>query len=156
MQIQGNDNVMYTVVKIRPQDLTDPSAASAAPTEKDNTMAVDTACAFSRLQAAAKAAGCTITINSGFRTLVRQQYFWNCHITKKCNDGHLAAKPGTSNHGRGKAIDLQLTAACYNWMSQNGQKFGIIRGVPTETWHCERGEKGERRRSRKARRSQHG
>jgi LAS superfamily LD-carboxypeptidase LdcB len=137
LKMAGNNGVIYEVTKIRAQDLTDPSAASAGPTEKDNTAAVATICGFTRLQAAAKAAGFTLTINSGFRTLVRQQYFWNCHITKKCNGGHLAAKPGTSNHGMGKALDLQLTPAALAWMQKNAQKYGFIRTVPTETWHWE-------------------
>jgi hypothetical protein len=34
-------------------------------------------------------------IASIFRTVSRQNYFWNCYITKRCNQGNLAACPGT-------------------------------------------------------------
>ena len=137
LSIAGNGGTKFSVVKIRREDLSRPASFNLAPTATDNTMTVATACAWSRLKAAARAAGHRITINSGFRTLGRQQYFYNCHVTKRCNGGALAARPGTSNHGLGKALDLQLTGAAYNWMTKNARKFGFRRTVPSETWHWE-------------------
>jgi LAS superfamily LD-carboxypeptidase LdcB len=100
-------------------------------------MTTATACGFHRLHQAARASGHTIKISSGFRTLARQQYFYNCYITKRCNNGNLAARPGTSNHGIGLALDLSLTSGAYSWMRSNAQRFGFVRTVPTETWHWE-------------------
>ena len=40
---------------------------------------------------------------SSYRTFDKQQEFWNLYQAGK---GNLAAKPGTSNHGWGNAVDL--------------------------------------------------
>ncbi len=53
-----------------------------------------TATAFNKMKAAARAAGVTLRINSGFRTQAEQQRLYNCYLTKRCNNGNLAAKPG--------------------------------------------------------------
>jgi len=148
--IAGNDNVIYQVVKIRTEHLSTPSTYTLAPTESDNTMTTSTACAFDQMASSAKAAGVKITIASGFRTYARQEYFWNCYQTKKCNNGNLAAKPGSSNHGKGIALDLNTDcggqtgakpncggSAVYQWLYNNGHKFGFIRTVQTEPWHWE-------------------
>lgn len=90
--------------------------------------------AFYKLHSAAAKSGHRITISSAFRTLARQNYFWNCYQTKRCNNGNLAARPGTSNHGVGKALDLTLSGAAYGWMRANAQSYGFVRTVPTETW----------------------
>lgn len=149
-QIAGNGNVMYSVVKILPTHLTTSSSYNLAPTESDNTMTTTTACAFDKMASAALAAGVKITINSGFRTIARQQYFWNCYQTKACNNGNLAAQPGTSNHGRGIALDLNTDCSkqigakpdcgaskVYQWLYNNGHNYGFVRTVQSEPWHWE-------------------
>jgi hypothetical protein len=148
--IAGNANVMYSVVKIRPEHLSNPSIHSAAPTAQDNTMTTTTACAFDKMASAAKSAGVAITIASGFRTVARQQYFWNCYQSKQCNNGNLAARPGTSNHGKGIALDLNTNCGTqtgakpncggskvYQWLLNNGHKYGFKRTVQSEPWHWE-------------------
>jgi len=148
--IAGNDNVMYSVVKIRGDHLTNPSSASLAPTQSDNTMTTSTACAFDKMAVAAKQAGVSIKISSGFRTIARQEYFWNCYQTKSCNNGNLAARPGTSNHGKGIALDLNTDcggqtgakpscggSAVYQWLYNNAHTFGFTRTVQSEPWHWE-------------------
>jgi hypothetical protein len=94
LNIKGNNDVTYKVVKVSRTHLVDPSYASFAPTDKDNTMEVRTACAFDRMYRAAAAQGVYIKIASAFRTLGRQQYFWNCYQCGCCNGGNLAAFPG--------------------------------------------------------------
>jgi len=129
--IAGNGGVVYQVVRIAPQHF----IGSA-----DNTMTKPTACAFARMAAAAARAGLQMKIASGFRTLARQQYFWNCYKTKKCNNGNLAASPGTSNHGRGKALDLNSGArgsSMHRWLVANAGSFGFRATVPSEPWHWE-------------------
>jgi len=130
-QIKGNGGVMYTVVRIAPQHF----SGSA-----DNTMTKPTACAFAQMAEAAARAGIRLTINSGFRTYDRQVYFWNCFQTKRCNNGNTAARPGTSNHGRGQALDINTgatTTATYRWMAANASRFGFRRTVSNEPWHWE-------------------
>ena len=128
--IAGNGGRAFTVVRIAPGDLTDIR-------QQDNTMEVRTACGFHRLKMAARAAGHRITINSGFRTLARQRFFYGCFLTKRCNGGADAAVPGTSKHGIGRALDLALTPAALSWMNRNAQRFGFVRTVRSETWHWE-------------------
>jgi len=131
--IKGNGNKSYSVVKIAPQHFSGSKGG-------DDSMTRPTACAFSRMAEAAAKSKIRLTINSGFRTLARQQYFWNCYVTKKCNNGNLAAHPGTSNHGTGIALDLNAgstSSANYRWLAANASKFGFRRTVPTEPWHWE-------------------
>ena len=148
--IAGNDNVIYSVVKILPAHLTDASAYSKAPTDSDNTMTTSTACAFDQMATAAKQAGVAIKVSSGFRTIARQNYFWNCYQTKQCNNGNLAARPGTSNHGKGIALDINTDcgkqtgakpscggSAVYQWLYNNAHTYGFIRTVQSEPWHWE-------------------
>ncbi|CAF1108517.1 unnamed protein product [Adineta steineri] len=148
--IAGNDNVMYSVVKIKAEHLTTPSSASLAPTASDNTMTTSTACAFDNMATAAKNAGVSVKISSGFRTIARQEYFWNCYQTKSCNNGNLAARPGSSNHGKGIALDINTDcggqtgakpncggSAVYQWLYNNAHNYGFTRTVQSEPWHWE-------------------
>jgi len=89
--------------------------------------------AFLKMQKAAHEAGVYLAINSGFRTMSEQQYFYNCYKTGKCNNGNLAAKPGYSNHQSGLALDLTTSS----WLAKNAGKYGFIRTVPSEAWHYE-------------------
>jgi len=128
------------VTKVAREHLTDPSIFNSSPTEKDNSAAIPTACAFNKMYSAAKSAGVRLTISSAFRTLERQNYFWRCYQTKRCNNGNLAAHPGTSNHGLGLALDMNAGSkgtAQYRWLAAHAHNFGFVRTVPTETWHWE-------------------
>jgi len=89
--------------------------------------------AFLKMQKAARAAGVTLSLSSGFRTNDEQQYFYNCYKSKKCNKGNLAARPGYSNHQNGRALDLSTSS----WLANNAGKFGFRRTVKSEPWHYE-------------------
>lgn len=113
---------------------------------------------YNRLKAfvdAAQAAGHDIRMSTNdygaWRPLERQEYFWNCYQTKGCNNGNLAARPGTSNHGWGIASDLKYHDGKHSreeaklWAHDNASKFGLrfnlcnnIRtGDCKEDWHIE-------------------
>jgi len=97
-----------------------------------------TAMAFARMQKAAAKSGVRIYVVSGFRTMAEQKYLWNCYLSKSCNGGNLAARPGFSNHQSGHALDLNASSAgVYGWLSRNGGKYGFRRTVPSENWHWE-------------------
>ncbi|RYE74176.1 MAG: hypothetical protein EOO74_11930, partial [Myxococcales bacterium] len=98
---------------------------------------IETANAFLTMAKAAEASGIQLRINSGFRTMAEQQYYYNCYINQNCNDGNLAAKPGYSNHQSGHALDLNTGGGALNWLNNNGAKFGFKRTVPSESWHWE-------------------
>jgi len=63
------------VVKVVREHLSNPAIFSQSATAADNTMLKTTACAFNAMHDAAKRSGVTITINSAFRCLARQEYF---------------------------------------------------------------------------------
>lgn len=53
-------------------------------------------------------------------------------------DGGLGATPGTSNHGWGLAVDVDVTnPSALAWMRTNGHRFGFVEAVPREPWHWE-------------------
>jgi len=97
-----------------------------------------TAMQYLRMQSAAAKRGVKLWIVSGFRTMAEQKYLYNCYITKACNGGNLAARPGYSNHQSGHALDLNTSApGVYSWLSNNGGSYGFKRTVPSEAWHWE-------------------
>jgi hypothetical protein len=89
--------------------------------------------AFLKMQRAADAAGVRLALTSGFRTMDEQKYLYNCYLTKRCNNGNLAARPGYSNHQSGTAVDLTTSS----WLAAHAGEFGFVRTVPSEAWHYE-------------------
>lgn len=93
---------------------------------------------FVKLYQAMAAAGVKPSANSSFRTMVHQQQL--CKDNPKCASGVYTrvAKPGTSNHQGGNAIDFANCStrgtACYKWLSENAGKYGI-KNYPEEPWH---------------------
>lgn len=70
---------------------------------------------------------------SSYRDYAAQEYFY------RTMPRGMAARPGTSDHGWGRAIDLK-TPAMQAWMRANGQRFGWhpdgLSFKPTpEPWH---------------------
>ncbi len=99
---------------------------------------LNTASAYEKMRIAAARDGVRIQIVSGFRTMAEQTYFYNCYLSKRCNNGNLAARPGYSNHQNGLALDLNTRGAgVANWLNRNGARFGFKRTVPSELWHWE-------------------
>jgi len=80
-----------------------------------------------------------------WRPLSNQIYYYNCYRTQSCNNGNLAAVPGTSNHGWGIASDLNFGS--YNaklWAHDHAAEYGLsfsecenIRGYCVEDWHIQ-------------------
>lgn len=71
---------------------------------------------------------------SSYRTLAQQQYLWNLYIAGR---GNLAARPGTSNHGWGLAIDL-ATQQMRQIVDQIGEPYGFAKkwsDASSEWWH---------------------
>ena len=94
-----------------------------------------TADAYHRMQSAAAAAGVSIRIVSGFRTMAEQRALYSAY---KSGRGNLAAPPGFSNHQSGHALDLNYRGAgVQRWLTSNAATFGFRRTVPSEKWHWE-------------------
>jgi hypothetical protein len=77
--------------------------------------------------------------NSSYRTLRKQQEFWKAYTSGK---GPLAARPGSSNHGIGKAVDVPLPAQqealrkyahLFDWGIAGGK---LSSDASSEPWHC--------------------
>ncbi len=73
--------------------------------------------------------GGRVTISSGYRTHEEQQTLYNNYIAGK---GNLAAKPGSSRHEHGMAVDF---GGDLNLAAQLASKHGLIASVPDERWH---------------------
>lgn len=97
--------------------------------------------------AAAAADGVGIAINSGYRDPAQQIALrrQNCGSSEdaiyempssQCSPP--TARPGTSNHELGLAMDLDNCrsrgTACYRWMAANASRFGFA-NLPAEPWH---------------------
>ena len=82
---------------------------------------------------------CPTSRRTAYRSLADQQYFWNLYTSGK---GALAARPGTSNHGWGIAVDVP-TPAMQAAVREVGHEFGwgikggrLASDAPSEEWHC--------------------
>jgi len=81
-----------------------------------------------------KASGGILRLTEGYRDLKAQAYRWSLFQ----NGGNLAAAPGTSVHGLGRAADV---AGGQSWLRANGAKYGWANtGLgfsQREPWHFE-------------------
>lgn len=81
--------------------------------------------------------GVTIRVSSArvaYRSFADQEYFWHLY---EIGAGALAAKPGTSNHGLGLAVDL-ATPQMRQIVDEIGEKYGWSKkwsDAPSEWWH---------------------
>ena len=98
-------------------------------TRQGERMRPDVALAFDRMEAAARADGIALTINSGFRSDAEQAALWNRHPDPK-----WVAPPGKSLHRYGTELDLGPPAA-YGWLAANAQRFHFVRRYDWEAWH---------------------
>jgi len=89
--------------------------------------------AFQRLTAAAHRAGVSIGVTDSYRSYAAQVDV--AHRKGLHSQGGLAAKPGTSEHGWGKSLDLDLNASALRWMRSHASAFGFSENVSREPWH---------------------
>lgn len=91
--------------------------------EEEQWLFRDAAIGLDAMVRAAEKDGVKIRLHEAYRTYARQQYFWNLYLS---GEGNLAARPGTSNHGLGVAIDVnrKADAKALPWMRVNARRFG--------------------------------
>lgn len=92
-------------------------------------MRPDVAAAFDRLEAAARAAGHSLLINSAFRSDAEQAALFAANP-----DPRWVAPPGTSLHRCATELDLG-PATAYAWLAANADRFGFLRRYGWEPWH---------------------
>ncbi len=69
---------------------------------------------------------------SSYRTFAEQEHFWAVFQS----GGNLAARPGTSNHGWGNAVDLASPPTMRKVVDGLGAPYGWRWGeAPSESWH---------------------
>jgi hypothetical protein len=95
------------------------------------------AIAYLRMKNDAAKEGVNFVLSEGYRTLETQQRYWD----NPPSGPGTAARPGTSLHGWGKAIDISSPGA-QSWIRKNGVRYGWIwpmwaRNNPYEPWHFE-------------------
>ncbi|WHA40172.1 D-alanyl-D-alanine carboxypeptidase family protein [Agrobacterium larrymoorei] len=83
----------------------------------------------------------SVTINSGFRSVERQQELW-LQALQKYGSPEAARKwvapPGNSQHNKGNAADLGYGSdAARQWVHQNASQFGLSFPLANENWHIE-------------------
>lgn len=101
-------------------------------------LAKNAAKAFNAMNAESEARfSITLQVTSArvaYRPLKDQNYFWDQYLH---HGGALAAKPGSSNHGWGLAIDLG-TQRMREIVDEIGARYGWAKrwsDAPTEWWH---------------------
>jgi LAS superfamily LD-carboxypeptidase LdcB len=85
------------------------------------------------MRADARAAGVEIGVTDSYRSYDQQ-----VDVARRkglYSQGGLAAKPGTSDHGWGMSLDLDLDSRAQAWMRANAGRHGFVEDVPREPWH---------------------
>lgn len=119
------------------------SVLCTLPDDSQERLRADAAVAFARLAAAYQAdLGRPLCVTDGYRTLGEQR------ALRRTKPG-LAARPGTSEHGWGLALDLScgvqsFRTSAHAWMAGNATRFGWVLpqwarrgGSKPEPWHWE-------------------
>jgi hypothetical protein len=92
-------------------------------------MRPDVAAAFDRMAAAARAAGISLLVVSGFRSDAEQAALFAAHP-----DPTWVAPPGHSLHRCATELDLGPESA-YSWLAANASRFGFVQRYSWEAWH---------------------
>jgi len=100
-------------------------------------LATDAAAAFNAMNVQARARGVELRPTgsaSSYRTLAQQRDLYAAYLA---GTGNLAARPGTSNHGLGLAVDL-ATPQMRALVDHIGRQYGWSKwwsDAPSEWWH---------------------
>lgn len=91
------------------------------------------------LRLASRDAGLTFDVNSGWRSRAYQEQLFDDAVKQYGSEADAArwvARPGTSVHEAGKAVDLGPSAAT-TWLSEHGAAYGLCQIYRNEPWHYE-------------------
>lgn len=102
----------------------------------------DAARAYTQMRDAARRDGVNIRLTDSYRSypaqvdVARRKGIYG--VRQPNGRLGLAARPGTSNHGLGRAVDVNLEASpgASAWLRANASRFGF-RTIPREPWHWE-------------------
>lgn len=110
-----------------------PAAALSSIGQDSHKMWAPGAQAYQKLRAAAARDGVTIKATDSYRSYEQQVDL----VQRKglYSQGGLAARPGTSEHGWGLSLDLDLNTKALAWMRAHAKEYGFSENVPRESWH---------------------
>jgi LAS superfamily LD-carboxypeptidase LdcB len=111
-------------------------ASQLAQVEPGHLLTPTAANNFQQMKAAAAKDGVALNINNAYRSYEDQVKMANQYGLY--SKGGKAAVPGTSNHGLGKAVDLNVKSnpGSFEWLKNNAAKYGFY-NIPREPWHWE-------------------
>ena len=114
-----------------PGDLARGAGEYSGPLElrQGKPMRPDVARAFDRMEAAARADGVALIVNSGFRSNAEQAVLF-----ARNPDPRWVAPPGKSLHRLGTELDLGPPSA-YGWLAANAKTFHFVQRYSWEPWH---------------------
>jgi hypothetical protein len=95
--------------------------------------------ALGRARTAARRAGLSLVVNSGFRSWTQQQQWYDAAVRRYGSDRSArrwVLPPGESTHVRGLAVDLGPPSGA-SWLVTHGATFGLCRTYGNEPWHFE-------------------
>ncbi len=99
----------------------------------DHYLAPTAAAMLERMMSDARMEGVSLGIVDGYRSFADQVAL--ADAKGLYSEGGLAAKPGSSAHGWGLAVDLALNDDAQAWMTSNAHRYGFVNDVPREPWH---------------------
>lgn len=103
-------------------------------------IAVNTAGPYFEMTNAGRAAGITVTINSGFRSYPEQKLLWEGY-SRRLPGFNKAAKLGFSKHQNAIAFGIAVAGTAgspvYDWLVAHATSYGFLRTVGGEPWHWE-------------------
>jgi zinc D-Ala-D-Ala carboxypeptidase len=90
---------------------------------------------FTAMRTAAAQQGVSISVTDSYRSYDSQVEL----AARKglSQNGGLAAVPGTSEHGWGLAVDMDVNGVGMNWLKANGATYGWVQPSTREPWHWE-------------------
>ena len=91
------------------------------------------ATAFRQMEAAAARDGVHIGVTDSYRSYDNQVDL--AQRKGLYSQGGLAARPGTSDHGWGRSLDLDLDSRAQTWLRGHGSQYGFAENVAREPWH---------------------
>jgi hypothetical protein len=95
---------------------------------------------LAKAEAAARAAGVTLTVTSGRRSRAEQQRLFDAAVRQYGSVARArrwVLPPAESRHVTGDAVDIGPRSGA-RWLEVNGVKWGLCRRYVNEWWHFER------------------
>jgi hypothetical protein len=112
-----------------------PDAALVAIDDRGNRLWAPAARAFDAMRRAAAADGIGLPVTSSYRSYDQQVQM--VQTEGLYGQGGLAAAPGQSEHGWGRALDLKTGSDAQAWLRQHAGDYGFTAPVAGEPWHWE-------------------